>query len=164
MQDLTMSSEEEEYDGIDDEEEFESNTRVGFKCQSTLFKLCEVYLILIEGDVIDWDDNKAEAGTSQARTSRGEVCGEGHLKVGPLLPDNQDGREDLFSYLVSLIVASRIYSMNFKAALDLFNDSSSDEEEEEDIDESSTDYSDDNIVDAIKIEILSNQAEIDKLE
>ncbi|KAF6171283.1 hypothetical protein GIB67_036951 [Kingdonia uniflora] len=51
-----------------------------------------------------------------------------------------------------------------EAVLDIFIDSLSEEEEEEDIDESSTDYSDDNVIDTIKIKILSNQAKIDELE
>ncbi|KAF6165278.1 hypothetical protein GIB67_042694, partial [Kingdonia uniflora] len=160
MQDLTMSSVKEEYDGTDDEEEFESDegevattsAQVGFKCRSVLVKLREMYLILIEvphlkqklkatnlmslfdckignsdnqvivsmverwsttthafyltcgelgitpkdftvhngicietgepkGVVVDWEEGKSEAGTSQAGASRGRgVCGEGHLK------------------------------------------------------------------------------------
>ncbi|KAF6156221.1 hypothetical protein GIB67_030224 [Kingdonia uniflora] len=47
---------------------------------------------------------------------------------------------------------------------DVLIESSSEEEEEEDIDESSTDYSDDDVINAIKMEILSNQAEIDELQ
>ncbi|KAF6149183.1 hypothetical protein GIB67_026039 [Kingdonia uniflora] len=89
-----MSLAEEEYDGTDDELEFESDedevattsARVGFKCRLVLVKLREMYLIRIE------------------------------------------------------------------------------EEEEEDINESLTDYSDDDVIDAIKMEILSNQAEIDELQ
>ncbi|KAF6152582.1 hypothetical protein GIB67_013029 [Kingdonia uniflora] len=47
---------------------------------------------------------------------------------------------------------------------DVFIDSSSEEEEEEDIDESSADYSDDDVIDVIKINIFCNQAEIDELD
>ncbi|KAF6160664.1 hypothetical protein GIB67_019604 [Kingdonia uniflora] len=51
------------------------------------------------------------------------------------------------------------YPMNFKAVFDVLTESSS--EEEEDIDESSTNYSDDDVIDAIKMEMLKNQAKID---
>ncbi|KAF6145854.1 hypothetical protein GIB67_028849 [Kingdonia uniflora] len=50
-----------------------------------------------EGIVVDWEDDEGEAGISQAGTSRGKGHGEGHLKVGPLLPDDQDVRGDLLS-------------------------------------------------------------------
>ncbi|KAF6151124.1 hypothetical protein GIB67_002376 [Kingdonia uniflora] len=53
---------------------------------------------------------------------------------------------------------------HLKAVLDALIKSSSEEEEEKDIDESSTDYSDDDVIDAIKMELLSNQAEIDELQ
>ncbi|KAF6176170.1 hypothetical protein GIB67_023461 [Kingdonia uniflora] len=56
------------------------------------------------------------------------------------------------------------YPMNFKAVLNVLIESSSEEEEEENIDESSTDYSGDDVIDAIEMEILSNQAEIDELK
>ncbi|KAF6136832.1 hypothetical protein GIB67_030117 [Kingdonia uniflora] len=80
-----MSSVEEEYDGTDDEEEFEFDEG--------------------EGDcVVDWEDDDGEARTSQA-------------------------------------------------VLDILIESSSKEEEEEDIDESLTDYSDDDVIDVIKMEI-----------
>ncbi|KAF6160549.1 hypothetical protein GIB67_019489, partial [Kingdonia uniflora] len=64
----------------------------------------------------------------------GGVRGEGHLKVGPLFPDDQD------------------------ATLDVFIDSSSEEE-----DRSSTDYSDDEVIDEIKMEILILEDEIEEL-
>ncbi|KAF6137423.1 hypothetical protein GIB67_009899 [Kingdonia uniflora] len=108
-----------------------------------------------EGVAVDWEDDEGEVGFSQAGTSRGEVQGggvhgEGHLKVGPLLPDDQEVRGDLFNECCVP------YPMNFKAVLDIFIDSSSEEEEEEDINESLSDYSDDNIIDMIKMEKLSN--------
>ncbi|KAF6170098.1 hypothetical protein GIB67_025787 [Kingdonia uniflora] len=48
-----------------------------------------------EGIVVYWEDDEGEAGTSQAGTSwgrgsQGRRWGEGHLKVGPLLPGDQD--------------------------------------------------------------------------
>ncbi|KAF6145750.1 hypothetical protein GIB67_016199 [Kingdonia uniflora] len=51
---------------------------------------------------------------------------------------------------------------HLKAVLDAFIDSSS--EEEENIEQSSTDYSDDDVIDEIKMEILRNQDEIEELE
>ncbi|KAF6142031.1 hypothetical protein GIB67_037999, partial [Kingdonia uniflora] len=194
--DLTMSSAEEEYDGTEDELEFESDedegyvsqirflsgkkrkityeelnvftkphsplppnyeprdfwrltqsdgkghlstsvattsARVGFKCRSMLVKLREMYLILIEGIVVDWEDDEGEEGTSQVGTSRGR---------------GSRGR--------------RSWEGNLKAVLDVLIESSSNEEE--DVDESSTDYYDDDVIDAIKMEILSNQAKIDELQ
>ncbi|KAF6169646.1 hypothetical protein GIB67_004038 [Kingdonia uniflora] len=56
------------------------------------------------------------------------------------------------------------YPMNFKAVLDVLIESLSEKEDEEDIDESSTDYSDDDAIDAITMEILSNQTKIDELQ
>ncbi|KAF6169407.1 hypothetical protein GIB67_010632 [Kingdonia uniflora] len=81
-----------------------------------------------EGVVVDWEDDEGEAGTSQVGPSRGR----GSRGRG------SRGRKS--------------------QVLDVLIEFSSEKEEEEDIDESSIDYSDDDIIDAIKMEILSNQA------
>ncbi|KAF6152870.1 hypothetical protein GIB67_011341, partial [Kingdonia uniflora] len=92
-----------------------------------------------EGIVVDWEDDEGKAGTSQAGTSRGRRS-RGRTSEGGAAPPQQ----------------SRF--------LDVLIKSSSEEEEEENIDESSIDYSDDDVIDAIKMEILSNQAEINELQ
>ncbi|KAF6136479.1 hypothetical protein GIB67_035038 [Kingdonia uniflora] len=100
-----------------------------------------------EGIVVDWEDDEGEAGTSQAGTSQGRgLRGRGSrgrtFEGGCCVP----------------------YPMNFEAILDVFIDSSSKEEEEDDIEQSSTDYSDDDVIDEIKLEILRNQAELKNLK
>ncbi|KAF6138943.1 hypothetical protein GIB67_025672 [Kingdonia uniflora] len=69
-----------------------------------------------EGIEVEWEDEAgtSQAGTSRGRGSRGGVCGEGHMKVGPLLPDDQDVPEDLlFSvvWVLTGIVCLVLYSV-----------------------------------------------------
>ncbi|KAF6169234.1 hypothetical protein GIB67_013664, partial [Kingdonia uniflora] len=88
-----------------------------------------------DGIVVDWEDDKGEAGTSRGRGSRGRTS---------------EGGADP--------------SRRSRPVLHVFIDSSSEEEEEEDIEQSSTDYSDNNVIHEIKLKILRNQAEIEELE
>ncbi|KAF6138941.1 hypothetical protein GIB67_025670 [Kingdonia uniflora] len=117
-----MSSAKEEYDGTNDEEEFEFdegqcyvsqmrflsgekrkitykelNARVGFKCRSVLVKLRKMYLILIKGVVIDWEDNEGEVRTSQAGTSRGRGSRGRTSQGGAAPPGDQDVLKDHLS-------------------------------------------------------------------
>ncbi|KAF6163159.1 hypothetical protein GIB67_025023 [Kingdonia uniflora] len=90
-----------------------------------------------EGIVVDWEDDESEARTSQAGTSRGRGS-RGRTFEGGAAPPQR-------SRLLCFIF------VNFEVVLDVFIDSSSEEEEEENIKQSSTDYSDDDVIDKIKL-------------
>ncbi|KAF6137887.1 hypothetical protein GIB67_014016 [Kingdonia uniflora] len=111
-----------------------------------------------KGIVVDWEDDEGEAGTSQAGTSRGRGL-RGRTYEGGADPPRQSRRTQGRTSFCCVP-----YPMNFETILDVFIDSSSEEEDEEDIEQSSTDYSDDDAIDEIKLEILRNQAEIKELE
>ncbi|KAF6138972.1 hypothetical protein GIB67_010698, partial [Kingdonia uniflora] len=97
-----------------------------------------------EGIVVDWEDDEGEAIISQAGTSRGRGS-RGRGSRGRIF----EGKK-----IYSAKQCCVPYPMNFEVVLDVFIDSSSEEEEEEDIEQSSANYSDDDVIDEIKLEIL----------
>ncbi|KAF6153465.1 hypothetical protein GIB67_027332 [Kingdonia uniflora] len=104
-----------------------------------------------QGIEVEWEDDEGEAGTSQAGTSRGRGS-RGRTSKVPTPHIIQNQFRYSLSYNFSVVI-------NFEAALDVFIDSSSVEE-----DRSSTDYSDDEVIDEIKMEILILEDEIQELE
>ncbi|KAF6153975.1 hypothetical protein GIB67_041241 [Kingdonia uniflora] len=106
-----------------------------------------------EGIVVDWEDGEGEAGTSQAGTSRGRGS-RGRTYEGGADPPRR--LRPIFVSNGYILLCCVPYLMNFEAILDIFIDSSSQEEDEEDIEQSLTDYSDDDVIDENKLEILRN--------
>ncbi|KAF6149927.1 hypothetical protein GIB67_008648 [Kingdonia uniflora] len=99
-----------------------------------------------DGIVVDWEDEEGEAGTSQVGTSRGRGSWR-RTSEGGADPPRRSRRTRGTCKLFSVIWV--LYGE--LAVLDVFIDSSSEEEEEEDIEKSSTDYSDDDAIDEIKL-------------
>ncbi|KAF6143153.1 hypothetical protein GIB67_011678 [Kingdonia uniflora] len=172
MQNLTMSLEEGEYDGTGDEEGSESDYSEGHFSQLHFLSRKKQKNNFEEPVNVSIEPPPPLPQNYEARDFRQltQPDGNSHLSTSVATTSAQVGFKcksvlvKLHKIYVIFIECCVPYPMNFKAILDVFVDSSSEEEEEEDIEQSSTNYSDDDVIDEIKLEILRNQAEIEELE